>query len=161
MLRLGLHGLRPRLGAPTLRVNRKVYNIQDAEPEVHESNRATAGGYVEMYREIAVGRRAVLSESSRTLLVEILRNQKLNDRINADWPSGTVFFHKTGHTSKATSDAGFFHAPNGDIVIIAALEGFDHYQDCAAESTCTTRTGYQTLKEIGKASLEMIRQLLP
>lgn len=65
------------LGVPTLRVNRKVYNIQDAEPKGHESNRASAGGYVEMYREIAIGHRAVLSQSSRTLLVKILRIQQL------------------------------------------------------------------------------------
>lgn len=111
-------------GAPALRVHRKLYVTIDPEPGIAERNAATAIALGELYRELATGRLGLLSVESRALLVEMLGSTRHNNRLNARFPPGISFFHKTGSTSRTSADAGFYRVGDDRVVIIAGLQAF-------------------------------------
>jgi beta-lactamase class A len=112
------------LGAPSLKVRRKVYVSIDPEPELRERNAATARGMGELYRELATGRLGVLRAGSRAYLSDLLGRTVHNGRFDAQFPSGVVFRHKTGSTSDSSSDAGYFELEDGRTVILVGLQAF-------------------------------------
>ena len=112
------------LGAPTLRVYRKVYTDVPAEPDNPRRNEATVRGYIELYRELASGALRVLSADSRRLLVGLLAQCHTNNRLGKDFPDSVTFHHKTGSTSDSSSDAGFYFLDNGDAAILVGLQDF-------------------------------------
>lgn len=137
---------------PTLKVYRKMYNRQDPEPNNPKRNTASASGLTGLYREISTGRLGVLSVANRAVMIEILRNQKLNDRLNGLFPAGLTFYHKTGSTSFSSSDGGYFHIDQDRIAILVGLQSFNKYEECVGDK-CETRSGFEAMRQIGKASL--------
>jgi beta-lactamase class A len=137
-----------------LRVFRKVYDDVDPEPQIKEQNRGTARGFINLYLEIATGRRRYLREDLRLGLITILAHQKYNNSLNKQFPPGVLFFHKTGNTSKATGDAGFYI--QGDkIVILAGLQNFNRYRVCHKNGSCFYRNGFWSLSEIGRRAYRL------
>jgi beta-lactamase class A len=139
--------------APTLEVNRKVYNTVDPEPNNPLRNRATASGLVQLYREIAAGNLHVLLEPSRAHLVTLLSEQKINNRLNARFPAEIKFHHKTGSTSKTSSDGGFYFLGSDSAVILVGLQNFNVFKEC--QPTCVEKSGFEFLRQIGKATLDL------
>jgi beta-lactamase class A len=112
------------VGAPTLRVYRKLYTEEPVEPDNPRRNEATARGYIELYREISTGAAAVLSPCSRQYLVGLLAQCHAHNRFNREFPEGVTFYHKTGSTSDSSSDAGYYYLPTGEIAILVGLQDF-------------------------------------
>jgi beta-lactamase class A len=129
-----------RIGAQGLRVVRKVYDEVNPEPQITERSRATAAGFVALYREIATGRLGILSEPSRALLVEWLYGQQINGSLNRNFPASVRFHHKTGNTSDSSGDAGFYYLGDDRVVILAGLQAFK---------------SFETLQKIGKSAYDL------
>lgn len=55
-------------------------------------------------------------------MIELLKNQKLNDGIPKKLPEGTVVAHKTGELGWFKHDAGIVFAPSGDYIIVILSE---------------------------------------
>jgi hypothetical protein len=90
--------------------------------EPYEVNAASTRGFVEIYDEIATGRRKILSEESRRFLIESLRRQTTRSKLNR-YILEPEFHHKSGDSPKATADAGFFFC-GGKIIIVAVMQNF-------------------------------------
>lgn len=132
------------LGAPSLRIIRKVYDTVNPEPQIQDRNHATAAGLVELYREILSGRLGVLQTGSRELLIDILGQQRINGSLNGDFPATVKFFHKTGNTSEVTTDGGFYYLDERTAAVLVGLQRF---------------VDFQTLRAVGKTTLDLTRNL--
>lgn len=148
------------LEAPSLRVHRKMYNIQDPEPGVTRRNTASAQGLNQLYREISTGRLKVLEEKSRLHLIDVFKKQVYHDGFNALFPKELFYFHKPGATSKSLSDGGFFYWPGNDrvIVLLSGIEGFTSYQRC---ESCPVESGLKAFQTLGKKALQAIQSAAP
>jgi beta-lactamase class A len=112
------------LGAPSLRLYRKLYVRVNAEPEIEQRNEATARGLLQLYAGIAREKNSLLTASSRRFLLVLLARCRSRNRLNHSFPPEVVFFHKTGSTSQSSSDAGFYRLDSERVLIVAALQGF-------------------------------------
>lgn len=144
----------------SLRIYRKVYDDVNPEPDIEKRNEATARGFVELYREIATGRKGFLREDLRLLLVSILAQQKYHNSLNKHFPASTTFYHKTGNTSKVTGDAGFYFRDDKTVVVMAGLQDFNRYRVCRG-SNCYYRHGFWSLAEIGHRTFHMVEETTP
>ena len=135
-----------RMGAPDIRIQRKVYSHQNPEPGVKARNRATARALAAVYTELATGARGPLAPAGRAMLNEILLRQTQNDRLSARWPAGTPFAHKPGNTSAVVHDAGLLPLPDGNVLVIVALQDFVSFPRDGQEVT-----GQASLAELGEA----------
>ncbi len=59
----------------------------------------------------------LLSPNSSTHFLELLKAQKINNRVPAALPAGTVVAHKTGDLNALVHDAGIVYSPAGDYVV--------------------------------------------
>lgn len=126
------------MGVPEMKIVRKLWATLDPEPNVPGRNSASAFTLTQMYREISTGYQHILSDQSRKYLIDLLKNQHLNNRLNAEFPPEIVFYHKTGSTSFSSSDAGFYYLKPGVIVMLSGLQAFKDYVPLA-------KIGKQTL----------------
>ena len=55
-------------------------------------------------------------------MIERLKRQRLNNKIPAELPRGTVVAHKTGEIGWFTHDAGIVYTDKGDFIIVAMSE---------------------------------------
>lgn len=55
-------------------------------------------------------------------MIELLKAQKLNDKLPKYLPAGTVVAHKTGEIDFLTHDAGIVYTKNGDYIIVVFSE---------------------------------------
>ncbi len=65
---------------------------------------------------------AIVSPEASSEMLEVLKRQKLNDRIPKYLPEGTVVAHKTGNLDSFENDAGIIYSPKGDILIVVLTE---------------------------------------
>ena len=64
----------------------------------------------------------IISPEYSQKMIEVLKKQKLNDRLAKDLPEGVVFAHKTGNLDLIENDAGIIHSPLGDYIIVVLTE---------------------------------------
>jgi beta-lactamase class A len=147
------------MGAPSLKIIRKVYEIQNPEPHLNERSEADAAGLVQLYREIATGRQAILRPDLRLYLIEILRHQKYHTSLNARFPPKVTFYHKTGNTSQVTGDGGFYYINNEVVAVLVGLQDFNRYRVCNQQNGCFWRRGFWSLAEIGQRSWSLIERM--
>lgn len=62
-----------------------------------------------------------LSQSGREGVLDIMKRQKLSERIPAHLPTGVVCAHKTGSLKGVRNDAGIVYAPDGTTYTLAIL----------------------------------------
>jgi beta-lactamase class A len=62
-----------------------------------------------------------LSESGQAAVLDILKRQKLSERIPAHLPTGVVCAHKTGSLRGVRNDVGIVYAPDGTTYALAIL----------------------------------------
>jgi beta-lactamase class A len=94
----------------------------------HESKVGTDGSYPTttasdislFYEKLYKGELASLD--STTKMIELLKNQKLNNKLPRSLPEGTVIAHKTGEIDFFSHDAGIVYSPKGDYVIVVLSE---------------------------------------
>lgn len=60
----------------------------------------------------------LVSPSSDREMVELLKEQKLNNKLPAKLPDDVVIAHKTGEIGLFTHDAGIVYTPKGDYLIV-------------------------------------------
>lgn len=61
----------------------------------------------------------IVSPEASANMIEILKRQKLNDRIPKYLPEGTIVAHKTGELGGVKHDAGIVYSPKGDYIFVA------------------------------------------
>lgn len=148
--------LAAQLGAPSLKVKRKVYDDVNPEPHLTERSQADSQGLVALYREIATGRLKFLREDLRLYMVELLGHQRYHSSLNAQFPSQVTFYHKTGNTSQVTGDGGFYYLDKDTVVVLVGLQDFNRYRVCHGNNHCFWRRGFWSLSEIGWRSYQML-----
>ena len=74
----------------------------------------------------------LVDSSSSQQMIEILKRQKLNDRIPKYLPDQTVAAHKTGELDGVKHDAGIVYSPKGDYIIVLMSDTSD--ESIAAET---------------------------
>jgi beta-lactamase class A len=110
------------VGAPGVRVVRKIHSSSDPEPWSTDANGATARGFAALYIEAATGKDDILSESSRALLQSYLAR---TTRYRGFTPGiGAKYYHKTGTTDQVTVDGGYFYLNSDTAVVLAGLQNF-------------------------------------
>jgi beta-lactamase class A len=65
----------------------------------------------------AIERRTALDEASCAAMLDIMKRQKIDDRIPLHLPPGTPVAHKTGSLRGVRNDVGIVYAPDGPYVI--------------------------------------------
>ena len=58
-------------------------------------------------------------------MIDLLKQQRLNEKIPQNLPTGTIIAHKTGEIDDFTHDAGIVYSPNADYVIVVLTESSD------------------------------------
>lgn len=110
----------------TLRVMRRFHTYKPGGGAIGRGeNTATALDYVRLYQEIVTGQRRVLSEESRAFLIDQLRRQTTESKLNHWFRKEATFYHKSGHSVTAISDAGFFYLGKQMAVILVVLAEID------------------------------------
>jgi len=64
----------------------------------------------------------LVSEDASSEMLELLSQQRLNDRIPAGVPENTRIAHKTGELEGYKHDAGIVYAPFGDYIIVVLTD---------------------------------------
>lgn len=82
----------------------------------------TAPGDIGIFYEKLYTGEIVSSEYSKQML-EVLKRQKINDRIPKYLPEEVVVAHKTGELPGIRNDAGIVFSPKGDYIIVILTEG--------------------------------------
>jgi beta-lactamase class A len=76
----------------------------------------TAKDIASFYKLLYNGK--LIDEQSSQQMLEILKRQKLNDRIPKYLPNQTIIAHKTGELDGVKHDAGIVFTPKGDYIIV-------------------------------------------
>lgn len=71
--------------------------------------------------QIAIENGEGLSDAGRDAVLDIMKRQKLSERIPAHLPTGVVCAHKTGSLRGVRNDAGIVYAPDGTSYAVAIL----------------------------------------
>lgn len=83
----------------------------------------TAQDVATLFEQLYTG--DLLSKSSTKLLLNALKQQKVNDRLPTGLPSGTTIAHKTGDLEGVVHDAGIVYSDESGDYIISILSGAD------------------------------------
>lgn len=116
------------LGLTRSRLGRKMMSPQDAIRVPRSSDNLMSPSDVARLLE-AILRSDRASEASRRQMLEILRKQRLNDRLPALLPKGLVFPHKTGSLPGVVNDAGILFLGDRPIVIAVLTKGVKDNRD--------------------------------
>ncbi len=153
-----INSVAEKIQSPSLKVFRKVYDDVDPEPEITRRNEATAFGFSQLYREIASGRLGFLRDDLRSHMVKLLGNQKYHGSLNSKFKDEKTFYHKTGNTSKATGDSGFYYLNDKTVVIMTGLQDFNRYHVCDVSGDCRWRNGFWPLSQIGYRTYQLLKK---
>jgi len=63
-------------------------------------------------------KKQLINEEYSNKMLDLLKAQKLNDKIPKYLPSNVLIAHKTGELDDYTHDAGIVYMPNGDYIIV-------------------------------------------
>ncbi len=105
------------IGADSIEVLRGVEDIKAYEAGL--SNTTTALDLAILFEELALGN--LLSEDSKTAIIEILKDQKFNDMFPAKLPKDTPVAHKTGWITGVNHDSGIIYLPDGGSFVLVFL----------------------------------------
>jgi beta-lactamase class A len=73
-----------------------------------------------------IARGQAISEAASLRMVELMAQEKVNDRIPQGVPEGTLVAHKTGNWENATHDAGIVYGAKSTYVVVLMSDiGFD------------------------------------
>lgn len=86
-------------------------------------------------------------ESSKEML-EILKRQKINDRLPKNLPDGILVAHKTGDIGYFEHDGGVVFTPKGDYIIVVLTES-DDPQKSGEKIATLSKTVYEYLTHYG------------
>jgi beta-lactamase class A len=78
--------------------------------------KTSAGDVARMYDRLYNG--TLLSSNSSTRFMDLLKSQRVNNRLPVGLPAGTVIAHKTGDLDGVTHDAGIVFGPKTDYLVV-------------------------------------------
>jgi beta-lactamase class A len=120
--------LTDRVGA--LAVNQDMATLGLSRTRVLLDDLTTSpGDMLRLLEMIALGQ-AVGSRASGDM-VQILAQQRVNDRIPRLLPIGTVVAHKTGNVPGVVNDVGIVYGPAGPFVVAVLMDGTDDEGEAA------------------------------
>lgn len=61
-------------------------------------------------------------QKTTTAMLDLLKGQRLNNKLPKNLPAGTVMAHKTGELGPVSHDAGIVYTPKGDYIIVVMSE---------------------------------------
>jgi beta-lactamase class A len=108
------------LGAGGMHVLRGVEDEKAFEKGLN--NTTTARALLTLFEKI--GRGQAVDKPASDEMLAILERQKVNGRIPAGLPAGTVVAHKTGDITRIRHDAGIVFAPR-PFVLVVLVRGLD------------------------------------
>jgi beta-lactamase class A len=82
------------------------------------------------------------SAASSAEMIELLLDQRVNDRLPARLPPGTAVAHKTGNLDGVIHDVGIVYAPGATFVIALLAEDAPDYAAVARAQAALTRAAY-------------------
>ena len=62
-------------------------------------------------------------------MLELLKRQRVSDRLSIGLPEGTVMAHKTGNLANEAHDAGVIWTPFGPRIVVVLTSGWSAYED--------------------------------
>ncbi len=71
----------------------------------------------------------VVDAASSAEMLEVLKRQRVNDRLPAGLPDGTVIAHKTGNLDGVAHDVGIIYTPAGPRIVVLLTGDYDSYDD--------------------------------
>jgi len=123
--------LTDRVGA--FSVNRDVSNLGLPHTRVLLDDLKTSpGDMLRLLESLAVGE-AVNGRASAEM-VQLLARQRVNNRLPALLPAGTVVAHKTGNVPGVVNDVGIVYGPSGPFIVVVLVDGTND-EDEAARGT--------------------------
>ncbi|MDO8269886.1 MAG: serine hydrolase [Candidatus Levybacteria bacterium] len=101
-------------------VRQFLLNYQLTDSKTGSPPTTTASDISEYYEKLYSGE--IISKELSAEMLEILKRQKLNDRIPKYLPEGTVVAHKTGELGGVKHNAGIVYSEKGDYIIVLMSE---------------------------------------
>lgn len=102
------------MGASGMQVLR---GVEDQKAfDAGRNNSTDARGLLALFE--AIGRGRAVSAKASAEMLEILKRQKINDRIPAGLPAGTVVAHKTGDVTGINHDAGIVYSARPYVLVV-------------------------------------------
>lgn len=94
-----------------------LHNLGFKGTTLTDPQSTTAGDVATLFERLYNG--TLLSPNSSQQFLDLLKAQKINNRIPASLPSGTTVAHKTGDLDGFVHDAGIVYGPKSDYLVIA------------------------------------------
>ncbi len=91
----------------------------------------------------------ILGEKESRYLIELLKNQKVNDRISRLLATRTIVANKTGLERNACHDSGIIFTPYGDILIVVLTSDFKSFKLAKEFIATLAFLGYNYLLQSG------------
>lgn len=107
-----------KIGNPLIRDFLRNTNLKESVLE--DPSRTTTYDLVQFFEKLYKGELST-PEGTRKML-DILKKQKLNDKLPRYLPEGTVVAHKTGEIDYLTHDVGIVFSDKGDYIIAVMSE---------------------------------------
>lgn len=85
----------------------------------------TASDIVLFYEKLYKGQ--LVNRQNTEEMLDLLKRQKLNNKLPKYLPKDTVIAHKTGELDLFTHDAGIVYVSNGDYIIVVLAESKDRF----------------------------------
>src|ERR671935_201463 len=115
------HALERIVGARQINDTLAALHIQPFRlaEDADEDNIASPRAIATLFTLLA--QRRLISQAASDRMLKRLERQKINDRLPAALPVGTVVAHKTGNIGFATHDAGIIYGKAGEPMVVVAM----------------------------------------
>ena len=131
--------LADRVGWPSL--NATVRDLGLQETRLTSSALTTSPRDMLLLLELLARGEGPTAASSADM-IELLLEQRVNDRLPAQLPPGTAVAHKTGNLDGVIHDVGIVYAPGAPFVIALLAEDAPYYGQVAQAQAALTRAVY-------------------
>ena len=111
------------LGLRDTRINSTLPNEERTAPY----NTTTARDMEKLFAELLAG--TVIGNAQSNEMIEVLKRQKVNDRLPSGLPAGTAIAHKTGNLEGMAHDAGIVFTPAGPRIVVLLTGDYASYDD--------------------------------
>ncbi len=114
------------LGLRDTRINNTLPEAERTAPY----NTTTARDMEKLFAGLLAG--SVIGTTQSNEMIEVLRRQKVNDRLPSGLPAGAAIAHKTGNLGGLAHDAGIVFTPAGPRIVVLLTGDYASYDDVLA-----------------------------
>jgi beta-lactamase class A len=111
----------------------------------NDSEQTSAGDVAKLLQRLHDG--TLLSPASTQAFTDLLKAQKINNRLPQGLSAGTVIAHKTGDLDGLVHDAGIVYSPAGDYVIVAMTGPWKNTAAAPGAFAQLSRSVYQSIQQ--------------